>query len=311
MKKKSLLATGLVLCMMLAMASPALAANTDANVNTDGTEVTAPGSPEYDTAGGGNTQTAGQSFNEATISGSNGTDFQTVNDDDALAGAADAGGADINVWAKVTDSGSKIYKVDLAWGAMKFEYNSGGGQWNTETHAYDAAGGQAVWTATHLDGTNNKVAVTNHSNNAINAGFAYAMDGTPFNDANGVNNVIGNFFDDNAKSLAASTVLTGTYTDTAGTVNDAAIADKLAGNAVALPTADKYNSTAGNDAATDATNNVAAGARTDDVFFAFSGAPDAGKGATLDTFRKVGVITVTVTPNNDIPLNRPEFVAIP
>ncbi|MEG2138762.1 MAG: hypothetical protein RRY64_08895, partial [Oscillospiraceae bacterium] len=156
--KKSLLAMGLTLTMVLAMATPAFAANTNTNVNADGTVVTAPGSPDY--VAGGNTQTGGQSYNEANISSKNGTAWETVNDDDKLAGAADANGADINVWAKVTDSGSKVYKVDLAWGAMKFEYNGGGGQWNTTSHTYDAAtGGTAAWTATYLDGINNKVAV--------------------------------------------------------------------------------------------------------------------------------------------------------
>lgn len=308
MKKKSLLATGVALCMIVGMSSTVFAANVDTNVNNDGTAVTAPGSPAYDKNNGGNTQTAGQSFNEAIMESLNGTDFNTTNDDDAEAKDTDINGADINVWAKVTDSGSKIYKVDLAWGAMKFEFNSGSGQWNTTTHAYDnVGGGVAEWTASYLDGTNNKVAVTNHSNNAIDANFAYTMDLGVFNDANGTDNVIGNFFADNTKAAAAATVFTGTYSDTAGTVNDAAIADKLLGSKVAIATADAYNSTAGDGTVSDATNNQLAGARNGEVFFAFSGTPDAGKGATLDSFKKVGVITVTVTPNNDIPLNRPAY----
>ncbi|MEG1109039.1 MAG: hypothetical protein RSE97_09295, partial [Oscillospiraceae bacterium] len=125
--KKSLLALGLTLSIVLAMATPAFAANT----NADGTDVTKPGTP-------GSTQEAGASYNAAEITSKDGTAWATVNDDDALAGAADANGADINVWAKVVDSGSKVYKVDLAWGAMKFEYKDASGQWNTTTHAYDA-----------------------------------------------------------------------------------------------------------------------------------------------------------------------------
>ncbi|MEG1579395.1 MAG: hypothetical protein RR336_11595, partial [Oscillospiraceae bacterium] len=140
----------------------------------------------------------------------------------------------------------------------------------------------------------------------INAGFAYAMSGTPFNDvATGNDAVLGNFFADNAKATAAALVLKGTYAS--GTVVDATVADKLAGSKVALPTADAYNSTAGTGAAADNTLDQVAGARTKDVFFAFSGTPDAGKGATLDTFKKVGVITVTVTPNSDVELNRAPF----
>ncbi|MEG1108779.1 MAG: hypothetical protein RSE97_07935 [Oscillospiraceae bacterium] len=300
MKKKSFLAIVLALSMMLAMATPAFAANT----NTDGTEVTKPGHPEYTVD---NVQTAGESYNKAEITkGPNDANWATVNDDDKLAGAADTNGADINVWAKVTDSGSKIYKVDLTWGAMKFEYDSGSGKWNPTTHKYDSSGTSA-WTATYLDGANNKVTVTNHSNNGIDATFAYAMNGTKFNEANGADNVIGNFFDTNDKSKTAAAVLTGTYTGTSGTVNDAAVTGKLTGSKIALATAAAYNSTPGDAAATDGANNQIAGARTDDVFFAFSGTPDAGKGAALDTFKKVGVITITVTPNDAVPLNRPSF----
>ncbi|MEG0485923.1 MAG: hypothetical protein RR576_10800 [Oscillospiraceae bacterium] len=310
MKKKSLLAIGLTLSLMLAMATPAFAVTTNPNVNTDGTEVTLPGSPDY--TPGGNTQAAGQSYNKAEITSADGTKWETLNDDDAIAKASDLTGADINVWAKVTDNGTKIYKVDLAWGAMKFEYDSGSGKWDTTTHTYKTTGGgTAAWTiANYLDGINNKVVVTNHSNNAVDAAFAYAMNGTKFNDANGVNNVIGNFFDTKEKSAAAALVLTNTYSDINGTVNPTAVADKLAG-AVALPTADAYNSTTGTGAAADNTLDQVAGARSKDVFFAFSGAPDKGKGATLDAFKKVGVITVTVTPNNDIPLNRPPFTKVP
>ncbi|MEG0321665.1 MAG: hypothetical protein RR606_05700, partial [Oscillospiraceae bacterium] len=193
-----------------AMATPAFAANTDTNANADGTAVTAPGNP-------GVAQVAGESYNAASITNKTGVntpgvnDWEVVNDDDAIAKATDIG-ADINVWAKVVDSGSKIYKVDLAWGAMKFEYKDSSGQWNTTTHKYEAAPDNTKgWTeAAYLDGTNNKVAVTNHSNNAINAAFAYAMNGEKFNDANGLNNVVGHFFDTNAKAVTASKVLDGT-----------------------------------------------------------------------------------------------------
>lgn len=291
MKKRSLLALVLAICLTLAMTTQAFAA-----AATDGEGALAP------LGDGSATQ---ESTGQAAINSADGTKFYTENDDDAIDKTTDVGGADINVWAKVVDSGSKIYKVDLAWGAMKFEFNSGSGQWNTATHAYDSVGGTTEWTPAYIDGANNKVAVTNHSNNAIDAGFSYAMDGTPFNDALTDNAVIGNFFADNTKALTASTVLTNTYTG--GAAAPGTIADTLTGAKISLPTADKYNSTAGTGAVADDTNNQIAGARVGDVYFAFSGTPDEGRGATLDTFRKVGVITVTVAPNNDIPLNRPAF----
>lgn len=294
MKKKALLSIGLSLSMVLVMGTPVFAANTDKNVNADGTEVTAPGTPDYNSTGGGKTQTAGQSYNEANITSTDANSWVTVNDDDKLAGALDLNGADINVWGKVLDAKETVYKVDLAWGSMKFEYNSlNSTKWNTESHQYDKGSATAQWTPTYLDGVNNKVAVTNHSNYGINAGFAYKMEGTKFNYANGENNVIGNFFDTKEKATTAASVLKGTY-DAVGNVNDLAVANKLAGSKVALATADAYN---------DGTNNVPVGARIKDVFFAFSGTPDEGKGKDLNDFKKVGVITVTVTPNGDPTLN--------
>ncbi|MEG2022391.1 MAG: hypothetical protein RR087_11515, partial [Oscillospiraceae bacterium] len=107
MKKKSLLAIGMTLSLMLAMATPAFAVTTEPNANGDAvTEVTTPGSPDY--IAGTNPQTAGQSYNQASMTSKDGTAWQTANDDDKIAMATDTNGADINVWAKVTDSGSKI-----------------------------------------------------------------------------------------------------------------------------------------------------------------------------------------------------------
>lgn len=303
MKKQALLAVGLTFCMTLVMAAPAFAANVDANVNPDGTEVTLPGNPVYDTAGGGSTQETGMSYNQAEMTGTNGTDFYTENDDDAVAKDADTNGADINVWAKVTDSSSKIYKVDLAWGAMKFEFDSGSGQWDTTTHTYTGGSGAAKWTESYLDGTNNKVEVTNHSNSGINAAFAYAMTGTPFNDVDTSDNAVtGNFFKEINDAAVAATVLQNTF---AGDTETANVLNKLTDSKISLATADKYNSSTVT--ATDAANNHEAGARTDSVYFAFSGTPDSGRGATLDTFRKVGVITVTVTPNTELQYNQPQY----
>lgn len=277
--KKKLLSMLLAAVMVTALSVPAFA--------VDGDEATA---PKGETGTNVNASTGA-----ATVSG-DGTTWNIANDDDSLAAADDHNGADINVWAKVVDSSTPTYKIDIAWGAMKFEYTSGEGTWDTTTHTYTGGTGAGAWTeASYLDGTNNKVTVTNHSNHAVDAGFAFAFSTNFFNDTQTSDNaVVGNFFADNTKAVAASKVLTGTHTG--GAVADAAVSDKLTGSKVTLDTADKYNSK--KDATTtDTATNVEAGARPADVFFAFSGTPDQGKGATLDTFKKVGVITVTVAPN--------------
>lgn len=285
MKKKSLIAIGMAFCMTAGMTCTAFAA------------VAGDGAGALNPVGDGSSEQ--ESTGKAYMTSSDGTTFNTENDDDSDAKADDVGGADINVWAKVVDKGTKVYKVDLAWGAMKFEYNSGSGQWNTATHTYDNTGsGAAIWTASYIDGTNNKLAVTNHSNNAIDAGLAYAMsNATAFNDTTTADDsVIGYFYADNDTALAGSQKLTNTFASGAAVANANAIAK------LQLPTADEYTP---KDGSTNGTLQTA-GARTTNTYFAFSGKPDEGRGTTLDTFKKVGVITVTVAPSDYLPKNDTE-----
>ena len=256
---KKLAKIAIITCLTASMSITAFAAT--------GGEATSP-------AGSGET---GASTGAGTISKASGAaDFTT---DDGFDGEA-ADNTDINVWAKVTDKGTIVYKVDLAWGAMKFEYTSGNGVWNPDTHTYNGGAGQAEWTETgYLDGTNNKLDITNHSNGGIDAGLAFSLAGTPFNASSTSDNaVVGNFFATNANAVTASQKLTGTYS--AGAVS--AVTNSI--DKVQLPTADNSGSSA-------------AGTETKaEAYFAFSGTPDEGKGAELDNFKKVGVITVTIAP---------------
>lgn len=90
---------------------------------------------------------------------------------------------EIDVSAKYVDgvSGGTVYSVDLNWGAMEFTYTvSGSNVWNPDTHTYDSTTSD-VWTA-----SGNEITVTNHSNAAIKASFAFeALDA--------YNTVTGNF----------------------------------------------------------------------------------------------------------------------
>ena len=77
---------------------------------------------------------------------------------------------EINVSAKYVDgiSGGTVYSVDLNWGAMEFTYTvSGARVWNPDTHTYDTTTSD-TWTA-----SGNQITVTNHSNAAIKATFAF------------------------------------------------------------------------------------------------------------------------------------------
>lgn len=262
LKKLAKLAT--ITCLSASMSITAFAAT--------GGEATSP-------AGSG---LAGASTGAGTISKDSGAaDFTT---DDGFDGTA-TDNTDINVWAKVTDKGTIVYKVDLAWGAMKFEYTSGSGVWDPGTHTYNGGAGQAEWIETgYLDGTNNKLDITNHSNGGIDAGLAFSFAGTSFNATTTSDNaVVGNFFATNANAVTASKTLTGTHNAGAPSPVTNSI------NKVQLLTADNSGS-------------AAAGTETKaQAYFAFSGTPDEGKGAELDNFKKVGVITVTIAPTVQAP----------
>ena len=88
--------------------------------------------------------------------------------------AAELSGTDkeenIDVSAKYVDgiSGGTVYSVDLNWGAMEFTYTVSGSQvWNPDTHEYDTT------TAEKWEAVGNEITVTNHSNAAIQATFAF------------------------------------------------------------------------------------------------------------------------------------------
>lgn len=281
MKMKKFLTAALALTMAASMSVTAFAA--------DGTEADGPV--------GGDTTNA--STGSASMTKTGDAAWQTSNDDDAVAAANDTT-ADINVWAKVTNEGEDTYKVDIGWGAMKFQFDAGVGTWDPETHTY-TSGTAAGWTTDgYVDGTNNKVTVTNHSNNAVTAGFTYTMDEqNKFNPTGTTDVVKGYFYATNDNAVAGAAVL-----DTSANTPT-----NLLTEAVKLHSADTYKDTANASAVVDAA--VATGTegaeaswadtgRSDDVFFAFSGKPDNGTSTTLSDFTKVGVITVTVAPMTDL-----------
>lgn len=158
---------------------------------------------------------------------------------------------------------------------MTFEFKSGG-TWDPETHTYKGAEDGTTdpgWTAESVDGTNNKITLTNHSNDDVQADFTTNVESTLFGTDN---KVVGNFFADNAKALAAAKVL-----EPAAPATDLEIVDILAGG-VKLDTADPGDGTDGT-------------ATTTDVYYALSGKPTAD--ATLKSaVQKIGTITVTLSP---------------
>lgn len=65
--------------------------------------------------------------------------------------------------------GGTVYRVDITWGAMEFTYTDVSKDWNPDTHQYNSVV-PAAWSWTE---DTNKITVTNHSNTAVDASFAY------------------------------------------------------------------------------------------------------------------------------------------
>lgn len=245
--------------------------------------------------------TANESTGAATAAKDTTIDASTwsvANDDDATAATTDTE-TDISIWAKVVEHGDIVYKVDIEWGAMKFEFNNQAGKWNTETHVYDAVGGvSAEWTEEdYIDEVNNKIKVVNHSNSAVDTTFSYAHQGAAFNtDTTGANAVRGHFFLDNDAAVVASKVLTNSATVENALTTALTLGHQDADNATNYGGTVPGEALDGTEIPAIAEN--ADGSCTRYVYFTFNGTPDiATLSADLKTdFTKVGVITVTIVP---------------
>lgn len=79
----------------------------------------------------------------------------------------------IEVQAKVNSNPKDtIYSVDLTWDSMVFTYtNNVKYTWNPTTHRYDESENGGSW-----DKSSANITGTNHSNAAVNVGFAFAAE---------------------------------------------------------------------------------------------------------------------------------------
>nr|WP_292167465.1 hypothetical protein [Butyrivibrio sp.] len=183
-----------------------------------------------------------------------------------------------------TEGGSDIiYNVKITYGAMKFIYDYGS-VWNPATHSYTAgsSGKQSGgWVTSGVNGTNNKITLTNNSNFPVQADFAYTADGEPLN------------------SSATTGSVTGIFTDTNSALTEAVLAEGLNGSNVSnmqthqlFLEMDISNLNLG-----DSYYKYGDGQSEGTVYFALSGKPD--KGLTLNS-DKVGTIGITITPCQNV-----------
>ena len=231
------------------------------------------------------------------IAESNDGEVWKVKDDDDNTAAAMDGETDISIWAKVVENGDYVYKVDIKWGNMMFEFNNQVGTWNTETHTYDATNQRvgAEWTETgFIDGINNKIEVENHSNWAVNTLFSYNHEGEQFNEnvVEGDNSVRGHFFLDNMDAQKAAKVLIKSENV------DNALEDVLTLGHQDATNAVMYGGTVDGEGDIDPVTTNTEGSCKRSVFFTFNGTPDIDylSDTLKKDFTKVGVITVTISP---------------
>lgn len=74
-----------------------------------------------------------------------------------------------------------VYKIEVTWGAMEFDYNASGRQWNTTTHTWDIdPEAPATWTVK----SDNTIKLANHSSAEVEAAFSFAAN-TAYTDLSG------------------------------------------------------------------------------------------------------------------------------
>ena len=126
-------------------------------------------------------------------------------------GEGEAATIEISAIYKAGDAAKEVVSVDIAWGAMTFEYtDDADGQWDPATHTYGAKG-SGTWSA-----SDNKITLTNHSNTAIKATFTYTKEVDTVTGTFSNNGVLELATADNGVDGAAGTATTGSVTLTLG-----------------------------------------------------------------------------------------------
>lgn len=197
-----------------------------------------------------------------------------------------------------TSGGDEIkYDVDIAWGAMQFEYDYGS-TWDTTTHSYTIGSSgkqQGGWVPSYLvqEGTgvtNNMIRVTNNSNFPMQAAFSYEAATGAWDAIRG--SVTGRFSTDaNIFVTGAGASARTTEAVDNGTAGSADGILHMEMDASSLASGDFYYYKSNSAAAEGGT------AYTQDIFFTLAGKPSKGGPTTLED---IGTITVTITPEQSV-----------
>lgn len=76
---------------------------------------------------------------------------------------------DVDILGKIRQGADAVYKIDITWGAMVFDFETGR-QWDAQKHAYDGEKVD-VWRAEGYENGNNEIIIANHSNADVYVDF--------------------------------------------------------------------------------------------------------------------------------------------
>lgn len=203
--------------------------------------------------------------------GAGGTKTATVD-----AGVGEMDQQPVTIPIKAQTLGAEIvYKLVVSYGAMEFKF-SYGKTWDPSTHTY--APGNAGWDSTKLDGVNNKITITNHSNFPITATYSVDDLTSAFHESTpGASSPVrGCFADANSSFEGAANIAK--LNDGTHTASSTA-SWTLEMDTSALSTGDTYYQYGSNGI-------------TKDMFFALCGKPD----KVIETAAEVGNINITLAP---------------
>ena len=186
-----------------------------------------------------------------------------------------------------TEGGSDIiYDVDITYGAMKFVYDYGS-VWDPDTHSYRAgsSGKQSGgWVLSGVNGTNNKITLTNNSNFPVQADFEYTADSNNKLNSSATTGSVTGIFNKENTALTADVLAEGLNGSTVSAMQTYQLILEM--DITQLASGDSYYY-----------KNTSGGASEGNVYFALSGKPD--KGLTFSE-TKVGTIGITITPCQDV-----------
>ncbi|MDO4339025.1 MAG: hypothetical protein Q4C91_13240 [Eubacteriales bacterium] len=117
------------------------------------------------------------------------------------------GKQEIPVTGNYTGGGSAAtYKVEISWGNMKYNYSTAATEWDTEQHKYVATGstGAESGFTPAAGGTSDMITVTNSSNTAVTAAFAFT--GAQADSTNILTAIAGGFSETSKGATGAGTL---------------------------------------------------------------------------------------------------------